>query len=138
MTGKEYLNEIRSIEMRLRMLESEVHKLEQDIRSLTALDYSVDVVQTSDTHDLSDKVAKLVDMRDSVNREWDKLINLRQEARGYIKRIGNYNYQFVLVERYINAKTWERIAADMNCTWQNLHKIHKRALIAFEKIKKGC
>lgn len=134
MSGKEYLNEIRSIEMRLRMLESELAKLEQDIRSLTVLDYSADVVQTSSTPDLSDKVAKLVDMRNSVNQEWDRLIDLRQEARGYIKQVSDYTYQAILIDRYINGKSWEEIAVDMKYTWRHLHRIHKRALKVFDAI----
>jgi RNA polymerase sigma factor (sigma-70 family) len=34
--------------------------------------------------------------------------------------------------RYIDGKTWERIAVDLNYSWQHLHKIHAKTLRKLE------
>lgn len=134
MTAKEYLDNIRSIERRLKTKESELVKLQRDIVCLQAIDYSVERISGTKSSDISDKVAKLYALKAIVDAEWDKLIDLRQEARSYIVQMPSYQQQAVLIERYINVKSWEEVAASLNITERHIHRIHNKAVAAFAEV----
>lgn len=134
MTAKEYLQQLRTIDMQLRIKESELRKLQQDVYFLNAIDYSKDVVQGVEYTTFADKIAKISEKEAEINSEWDNLINLRNEARGRIKLISDIRLQAVLIERYINIKSWEQIAVDMGYSWAQVHRFHRRALRAFDEV----
>ena len=41
---------------------------------------------------------------------------------------GNYDYEDLLVKRYVFCETWEKIAEDMNYELRYIHKLHGKAL----------
>lgn len=135
MTAKEYLDNIRSIERRLKTKESEIDKLQRDIVCLRAIDYSVERISGTKSSDISDKVAKLYGMKAIYDEEWDKLIDLRQEARRYIEQLSDCQQQAVLIERYINVrKTWDDVSKCLNVTERHVHRIHDKAVAAFAEV----
>lgn len=134
MDAKEYLQSIRDINQQLRVREREWQALREDICSLQGLDYSKDVVSGGRPTWLDDKIARLVDMFEEINAEWDVLIDRRQKARMLIKKLSDVTEQTVLIERYILARSWEQIAFDLGVTWRHAWRVHERALRKFSEI----
>lgn len=134
MTAKEYLEYIRSLDIRLRMEEQRIARLRQDICSIQALDYSKDRITGGSPIDVSDKIARLDELIQKANEDWDALINKREEARQLISELASTKQQEVLTRRYIRNERWEVIAAEMNITWQSVWKLYYRALKSFQKI----
>lgn len=142
MTAKEYLNRLRSIDMDLRAKEKLKERLFADICTLRATDYSANRVSGGIATDIADKIARVEDLRARINAEWDRLIDLRHEAYGYISQVASAKQRQLLIKRYLLDEAWEVIAAEWTtespdkrgCSWQNLHKIHKQALAAMQKI----
>jgi hypothetical protein len=114
MTAKEYLNQLRTIDLRLRTMESELKKLRSDICNLRATDYSKDKISSGQPMDISDKVIRVIDEKDKITAEWNALLLLRNEARGYINKIKDYRVRHVLIERYIDCRAWDYILDSMN------------------------
>lgn len=133
MTAKEYLEYIRSLEIRLRMKEERIAQLQHDICSLQALDYAKDKITGGSPIDVSDKIARLDELIRDTNRECDELIEMREQAKTLIAKLESATQQEVLTKRYIQNKRWEQIAVEMNITWRHTFRIHRAALDGFSQ-----
>lgn len=132
MTAKEYLNNVRTIDIQLKVKEHRLVKLRQDLYTLQSIDYSKDRVDGGQGLDMGDKIAKIQEMEKKINAEWDELIFVRDQAEEKINQLPDMMYRAVLLERYINCKDWENIAVDLHYSWKGIFKLHGRALKSFE------
>lgn len=133
MNAKEYLEYVRSLDTRLRMKEERIAQLQHDICSLQALDYAKDKITGGSPIDVSDKIARLDELIQATNREWDELIEKREQAKTLIAKLESATQQEVLTKRYIQNKQWEQIAVEMNITWRHTFRIHRAALDGFSQ-----
>lgn len=76
---------------------------------------------------LDKAVAELVDAQEKTAAEITRLCRLETEIACTIDRLPE-PYRTLLFERYINGKTWERVAADMHYGRRSVTKMHGRAL----------
>lgn len=132
MTAKEYLNNVRTIDIQLKVKEHRLVKLRQDLYTLQSIDYSKDRVDGGQGLDMGDKIAKIQEMEKKINAEWDELIFVRDQAEEKINQLPDMMYRAVLLERYINCKDWKNIAVDLHYSWKGIFKLHSRALKSFE------
>lgn len=137
MTAKEYLEYVRSLEVRLRMKDSRISQLQRDICCIRALDYTKDRISGGSPVDISDKIARLDELIREANEEWDELIAERERANARIRRLESIKQQEVLTRRFIYNEKWEVIAVKMNITWQGTWQLFYRALKNFQKIFEG-
>lgn len=133
MTAKEYLSRIRRQHFILEQVEKELLEIRYDILTLKASTLSEKVSGTKKS-DLSDKYIKLEKYLEEVNTEWDKLIDMRLEAKALIKMLPDAQQQAILYARYINCQPWEQVAVDMHYSWKWVFKLHGRALKSFERV----
>ncbi|SHI24363.1 hypothetical protein SAMN02745823_03826 [Sporobacter termitidis DSM 10068] len=75
-----------------------------------------------------DTYIKLCDMITETNAEVDRYVDMRKEIVGVIRTAPGLTYQTLLSLRYLDGKTWEQIAVDMNYTYQWVCKLHGDAL----------
>lgn len=137
MNAKEYLEYIRSLDIRLRMKESQISRLRADICCIQALDYTKDRISGGSPVDISDKIARLDELIRAANEEWDELIAERERANARIRKLESIKQQEVLTRRFIYNEKWEVIAVKMNITWQGTWQLFYRALKNFQKIFEG-
>lgn len=137
MNAKEYLEYVRSLDIRLRMKDSRISQLQRDICCIRALDYTKDRISGGSPVDISDKIARLDELIRAANEEWDELIDERERAKAYIQRLESIKQQEVLTRRFIYNEKWEVIAVKMNITWQGTWQLFYRALKNFQKIFEG-
>lgn len=137
MNAKEYLEYIRSLDIRLRMKDSQISQLQRDICCIRALDYTKDRITGGSPVDISDKIARLDELIREANEEWDELIAERERANARIQRLESIKQQEVLTRRFIYNEKWEVIAVKMDITWQGTWQLFYRALKNFKKIFEG-
>lgn len=137
MNAKEYLEYIRSLDIRLRMKESQISRLRADICCIQALDYTKDRISGGSPVDISDKIARLDELIRTANEEWDELIAERERANARIRKLESIKQQEVLTRRFIYNEKWEVIAVKMDITWQGTWQLFYRALRNFQKIFEG-
>lgn len=137
MNAKEYLEYVRSLDIRLRMKESQISRLRADICCIQALDYTKDRISGGSPVDISDKIARLDELIRTANDEWDELIAERERANARIRKLESIKQQEVLTRRFIYNEKWEVIAVKMNITWQGTWQLFYRALKNFQKIFEG-
>ena len=137
MNAKAYLEYVRSLDIRLRMKDAQISQLQRDICCIQALDYMKDRISGGSPVDISDKIARLDELIREANEEWDELINERERANAYIRKLESIKQQEVLTRRFIYNEKWEVIAVKMDITWQGTWQLFYRALRNFQKIFEG-
>lgn len=137
MNAKEYLESVRSLDIRLRMKDSRISQLQRDICCIQALDYTKDRISGGSPVDISDKIARLDELIREANEEWDELIAERERANARIRKLESIKQQEVLTRRFIYNEKWEVIAVKMDITWQGTWQLFYRALKNFKKIFEG-
>lgn len=132
--AKEYLQKIREGERLLRLLETEHAQCEADIRNLKGMNYDRPIVTGGGRPvDLSAAIVKLEGYAERVNRQWDSVIEMREEAKALIAKVPDARYRDILTRRYILSERWEQIACAMGYTYRWVAHMHGAALRAFEK-----
>ena len=137
MNAKEYLEHVRSLDIRLRMKGAQISQLQRDICCIQALDYTKDRISGGSPVDISDKIARLDELIREANDEWDELIAERERANARIRKLESIKQQEVLTRRFIYNEKWEVIAVKMDITWQGTWQLFYRALRNFQKIFEG-
>lgn len=137
MNAKEYLEYVRSLDIRLRMKDAQISQLQRDICCIRALDYTKDRITGGSPVDISDKIARLDELIREANEEWDELIAERERANARIRKLESVKQQEVLTRRFIYNEKWEVIAVKMDITWQGTWQLFYRALKNFKKIFEG-
>ena len=130
MTAKEYLNQAFHLDQRINTKLEMLASL-RDMATKTTSIMSDDVVShTRNVHSMQDVIAKIADMQNEINEDIDRLVDLKQEIMHTIFAVQNPEFRTMLELRYFCFRSWEDIAAKMNCTVSNVFKIHSRALQA--------
>lgn len=134
MRAKEYLRQIRIADERVRSLIHEIDLLRDSISHPKPINYDKDPVQGGSRKDsMADSVAKYVDMERELNKRTDGLIDLRHKIIGEINQLKDPNHIRLLMLRYVDGHTFERIACEMNYSFRQVLRIHGSALQEFER-----
>ncbi len=133
MTAKEYLNRVRRQNYILKQTERELAEIQADILTIRASSL-LEHVSGSKNFDTADKYIRLENYMEKVSTEWDKLIGMRNEAKGFIRAMPDPMQQAVLYARYINGEQWEDIAMNMHYSWKGVFKLHGQALRVFDQM----
>lgn len=73
-------------------------------------------------------IATINDIEEEINKEIDKLIELRKEIEDKINAVDNPKLRELLKCRYLDCKSWEEIAYKNNITWRHVYRLHEKAL----------
>ena len=132
MTTKEWFARGRRLDAHINSLLETRDKLWTGLTSTTAR-YTGDVVDgTKDPH----KYDGLVAMEDMIDREVDRLYDIKQEILAVVLQMQDTRYRDVLMKRYVDIDTWEQIAVEMNYSYMHICRLHGEALKAAEPIVK--
>ena len=133
--AKAELMQIRKLDKALKSIEREIDQCRADMYTLHATDYSKDRVSGgSEGDDISAKVARLSEYLDERNKQWDELIHVRTQVRIKIDNVSDYLLRTVLVEYYVIQHTWEEVSVHIGYSWKQTHRLHAKALQAYEDV----
>ena len=133
MTAKDYLRKIRGMEFKLRSLDEAILVLDSKRTKITS-SWS-DMPTASGVNDrVADLTVKLIEMKHKYIKEWDELIDARNEADKILARMDEFLHANVLWLYYIRCKTWEQVAAEMSFSESYIFTMHGLALNEFEAL----
>lgn len=132
MTAKEYLGQAYRLDQRINSKIEQVASLNELATKCTSSLTGMPRNPNRATSTMADAVAKIIDLQAEINRDIDRLVDLKREIVSVIKSIDNLEYQTLLEKRYLCFLTWEQIAVDMGYDLRYLHKLHNRALLKVE------
>ena len=133
MTTKEYLNQISRLNRMINNKLSELAELKELSKSISAVS-NKERVQTSMEQD---KIGNALSKIDEMEREIDKMIDSYSDKRmhiiGQIDSMEDENSYDILFSRYIEKKTFEKIADTKNYSFRQIIRLHGIALKQFEE-----
>lgn len=113
-------------------------KLEQ-IEELKNLALKITVGPFCESHGVggyTDRVgrttARIMDLENEINREIDRLIDVKTEILALIYTLPDSTERTVLERHYLLHEGWERIAEKLGYSSRHITRIHNRALAALE------
>lgn len=130
MTPKEYLMQARGIEKEICQLERMRQAAWERATGCTA------PLMPAPAHGQSvDSSTAYAHYDGLLKRKMDELMQMKAEIETTIERVENRGYRELLRGRYLEGKTWEQIAVDRNCSYQNVVQfMHPKALDAVGKL----
>lgn len=130
MTAKDWLRRGWQIDQEINSLLRTKQETRDRLTSVTA-GYDGESVQgTRDPH----KYDRLAELDEKIDQRIDQLVAVKQEIMDAIAQVEDSRYRTLLTERYMEFKTWEQIAVDMNYTWRRVMQLHGEALIALGQV----
>ena len=128
MTAKEYLSQARVLDDRINSKIQQISSLNELATKCTATISDMPHGLNSGGSTMADAVCKIVDLQEEINKDIDRLVDLKREIMGVIKAVPNVEYQTILEKRYLCFISWEQIAVDMNYSMHHIHRMHSSAL----------
>lgn len=133
MTAKQYLNRVRRIDKEIEALLRMVRKTRESLESMTQ-NYDGDGAQsTKNPH----KFDRLVELESMVDKKIDEQIDLKAEILNTIMQLDDRRQRLVLMEYYVEMKTWEQVAVDLNYSYMHITRLHGYALKEIGKLING-
>ena len=133
MDTKQYLSQVSRYD---RMIKNKFHEIAQFrelAKSISAVKCE-EKVQSSPSFDkIGESIAKIDYLEKKLDELIDEYINKKELIIFQIDSMTNEEYYSVLFARYIEKKTFEKIADEMNYSFRHITRLHGRALIEFEK-----
>lgn len=133
MTNQEKIKYLR----RYRDNEREIARLQEEIVQTEALSQKVTVslggAGGSNGEDkLQVAVERIVALQNGLTAQVIKRVRLRGEIERAVMTVDDERLQQLLRYRYINGKTWEQIAVNMNYSYKQVCRLHGKALDVLE------
>ena len=133
MTAKEHLQQVKLKGVVIANLQREKENIRQLMYTIGG-GVGGERVQTNRNND---KFGTLYGRMDEKERQIDEklleLIEFKLKVSGEINGLNDARYINLLHMRYIDSRSWDEIAVDMEYSTRHVLKLHKKALAAFEQ-----
>ena len=134
---KKYLQQIRLYDSHINTKLEDLHQLKEMVTKITPT-LKDDVVSGGGNQDkLGDAIAKIVDLEADIDRDIDRYVAAKQEISATLDKLTDPDQLQVLHMRYVQYKTWEQIACEMNMSYRNVCYIHGKGLQTVNEIMKA-
>lgn len=135
MTAKEHLQEIRKFDRYIEQKQIEYDSLYRLRGGAGAIDYSKDKVQTSPDGQGFTRISdRLVDLQSEINEAVDRFCQMKHERIDQIQQLSKVEYSEILFKRYVEYKSLDQIAYEMNYTYKYICNVHGFALKEFNDL----
>lgn len=132
MTAKQYLGQIRILDIKIRQRQREAAELKLAATCTGSISAQGEKVQTSASGDkLLNAVARYVDLEAETQRMIDAMQKRRHKIIAEIQDLDDARYIQVLFKRYVEYKKFELIAVEMGYEYSWVTRMHNNALEAF-------
>ena len=128
MKAREYLSQTYRLDQRINSKLEQVQSLNELATKATSTLTGMPRNPNRATSTMADAVAKIIDLQAEINRDIDRLVDLKRDIVALVKSVDNTEFQTLLEKRYLCYMSWEQIAVDMNYSIHHLYKMHILAL----------
>ena len=135
MTPKEYLTQIKHLDLMITAWIEQKEAMWSQLRSLSSQMYDgVSVQGTKDPDKFGELWARIDQKERKICREIDKLADAKQVITEEIGRIEDTRYVEILLRRYVQMQKLEDIANEMSYSSDRIRHLHGFALLEFERV----
>lgn len=133
MDTKTYLQQISRLDRMINNKLSEIQQFRELARSVSAVKNEERVQNTPNFDKIGTAYCKIEEMEEKLDKLIDEYVDKKNLIISQIDGIENETYYEILFARYIEKKTFEKIADEMTYSFRNVTRLHGRALQEFEK-----
>ena len=131
MNAKEFLEQVRYVDRAIDSKLEQVERLRNESTKATSLVSDMPRSSAPNLQRLEDTIIKIIDLEQEINRDIDRLVDLKKAARVSINAMTNPEERLVLELRYLCYKTWLEIAEAMGVSESTVYRAHGLALANF-------
>ena len=128
MSAKEYLSQAMYIDQRINSKLEQVMTLRETATKATATLSDMPRSDSPNLQSMENTIVKIVDLEREINRDIDRLVDLKAEVRTLIAALDNPEQQLILELRYLCFKQWSAIMEEMGISETSVYRIHGEAL----------
>jgi hypothetical protein len=129
--AKSYLKRIEQCDARINAMQDKLDSLYDQATRITPT-LKQDIVSGGGNHDkVGDTVAKIVDLRNEINRQIDYYVDLQEEANALLNKLADNVHYTILYRRYMLGDSFATIAAEIGKGERWTNSLHGYALVAF-------
>ena len=133
MKTKDYLSQVSRLNKMKNNKLSEISQLRELSISISAIGND-EKVQTSPNFDkIGTAIAKIDELESNLDKMIDEYLVKRERIIAQIDTMEEESVYQILFSRYIEKKTFEKIATEMEYSWRQIVRLHGKALQQFEK-----
>ena len=137
LSAKDYLSQAYRIDQRINSKIEQVQSLRNLAAKATAtLSDAPTSKGTRNIHRMEDVIVKMMDLESEINKDLNRLIDLKHEIITVVKCVENPELQTLLELRYLCFKTWEEIAVEISWSIRQVYYMHGEALREIEQIRR--
>lgn len=133
MDTKQYLQQISRLDRMINNKLAEISQLRELAMSVSAVKNEERVQTTPNFDKIGNAYCKIEEMEEKLDKLIDEFVDKKNLIISQIDKIENETYYDILFARYIEKKTFEKIADEMTYSWRQIIRLHGRALQEFEK-----
>lgn len=133
MKAKEYLLQVREADEKLKRRLRQRDELAMMVYGISAVRYDKDRVKGGNIPGDDNRLDKLMDLDNELIAEAKELAELKKRITEEIERVDNPLYAEILFRRYVQKKSLDRIAKELNYSYTYVRHQHGAALKFFEK-----
>ena len=127
MNAKEFLMRGINLERRVDTIKDQIEHYKSIVNKCTVT-YSDSPKSTTSSYRLEDCTQKIMDLQHELADAMNDLADVNCAIAKVFREVKNYDYQDLLVKRYVFGEPWEKIATDLGYDLRYVHKLHGRAL----------
>ena len=131
MNAKEFLEQVGYVDQAIDSKLEQVQRLRDESKKATSLVSDLPRGGSSSQQRMQDTIAKIVDLEREINRDIDRLVDMKRAVRLAINAMANPEERLILELRYLCYKGWPEIAEKADCSESNVYRIHGLALANF-------
>ena len=131
MNAKEFLEQVRYVDRAIDSKLEQVERLRSESTKATSLVSDMPRSSSPNLQRLEDTIIKIIDLEHEINRDIDRLVDLKNAARVSINTMTSPEERLVLELRYLCYKTWPEIAETMGVSESTVYRTHGLALVNF-------
>ena len=131
LTAKEYLEQLKSIDVRIQQNLERLEELKSSASGVRAITYDSDKVQVSPSDRLGSMVARYVDLDEKINKDIDKFVDVKNKVIEQIQGLSDPAHIQILFKVYVQYKTLKETAPEVGYSYGTTLLKHSEALAAF-------
>ena len=134
MNAKEFLEQVRYVDRAIDSKLEQVERLRNESTKATSLVSDMPRSSSPNLQRLEDTIIKIIDLEHEINRDIDRLIDLKTAARVSINALANPDERLILELRYLCFWNWEKISMNMHYSQSQLFNLLPCALKDVDRI----
>lgn len=127
MTGREYLEQIRTINLKVIAISEEIAEI-RAVLGAQAIKYDREPGHPTGSDKTFTLICKLIDKQDELMEQYMILSDKKQEVKEVLYRLSHQIYAEVLYKRYFEFKTYPVIAQEVHYSEDHVKALCRKAL----------